>query len=85
MALTVHLPSRFEQELTEYCVKRGLSTSEAMKLALEQSLRAPAAGPHDSRHHPFIGSDKGDGSDVSGGIHAALRARFRGTRTHGRP
>jgi hypothetical protein len=76
MTLTVRLPPRVEQELAEYCVKRRLTKSEAVKLALEELLRAPESGAHASRH-PFIGGDKGDGSDVSGNIKATLRARFR--------
>ena len=76
MTLTVRLPPHVEQELAEYCAKRRLTKTEAVKLALEELLRAPATGANDSRH-AFIGGDKGDGSDVSGGIKAALRARFR--------
>lgn len=75
MTLTVRLPQRIEQELAEYCVKRRLTKSEVVKQALEELLRSPAGGAHESRH-PFIGGDKGDGSDVSGNIKAALRARF---------
>ena len=75
MTLTVRLPERVEQELAEYCVKRRMTKSQAVKLALEEMLRAPKdAGTAD---HPFIGGDKGDGADVSGNIKAALRARFR--------
>ncbi len=73
MTLTVRLPHRVEQELAEYCVKRRLTKSEVVKLALDSLLRAPTK----STHHPFIGGDKGDGADVSGTIKAALRARFR--------
>ena len=76
MTLTVRLPQRVEQELAEYCAKRRLTKSEAVKLALEEMLRAPEADARESRH-PFIGGDKGDGSDVSGNIKAALRARLR--------
>ncbi len=76
MALTVRLPPYVEQELAEYCVRRRLTKTEAVKLALEELLRSPEAGAHASRH-PYIGGDKGDGSDVSGNIKAALRARFR--------
>ena len=75
MTLTVRLPDRIEQELAEYCVKRGMTKSQAVKRALEEMLRAP--GDAKSPGHPFIGGDKGDGSDVSGNIKAALRARFR--------
>ena len=76
MTLTVRLPQRVEQELAEYCAKRRLTKSEAVKLALEELLRASETRARD-RPHPFIGGDKGDGSDVSGNIKAALRARFR--------
>jgi len=76
MTLTVRLPDRVEQELAEYCAKRRISKSEAVKQALEELLRSAAGGAHGPRH-PFIGGDKGDGSDVSGSIKAALRARFR--------
>jgi hypothetical protein len=76
MTLTVRLPPRVEQELAEYCVKRRITKSEAVKKALEELLRMPDPGTHHTRH-PFIGGDKGDGSDVSGNIKAALRARFR--------
>ena len=72
MTLTVRLPHRVEQELAEYCVKRRLTKSEAVKQALDSLLRAPA----ESTRHPFIGGDKGDGADVSGNIKTALRARF---------
>jgi hypothetical protein len=76
MTLTVRLPLRVEQELAEYCVKRRISKSEAVKRALEELLHAPVEGAQYQRH-PFIGGDKGDGSDASGNIKAALRARFR--------
>lgn len=75
MTLTVRLTQRVEQELAEYCVKRRMSKSEAVKLALEQLLRSAESGARKARH-PFIGGDKGDGSDVSGTIKAALRERF---------
>jgi len=76
MTLTVRLPPRIEQELAEYCLKRRLTKSEAVKLALEELLRSSAKDAQAS-HHPFIGGDKGDGADVSGNVKAALRARFR--------
>ena len=76
MTLTVRLPPRVEQDLAEYCVKRRITKSQAVKRALEELLRSPLDGEQTQRH-PFIGGDKGDGSDVSGNIKAALRARFR--------
>ena len=74
MTLTVRLPPRVAQDLAEYCVKRRITKSQAVKRALEELLHSPLDG---ARRHPFIGGDKGDGSDVSGNIKAALHARFR--------
>jgi hypothetical protein len=76
MTLTVRLPPRVEEELADYCARRRLTKSEAVKLALEEMLRAAHAKAGAARH-PFIGGDRGDGADVSGSIKAALRARFR--------
>lgn len=77
MTLTVRLPDRIEQNLAEYCATHSVSKSEAVKRALEDLLRPPDAS---AGEHPFIGCDKGNGSDVSGNIKAALRARFRKAR-----
>lgn len=76
MTLTVRLPHRVEQELATYCVKRRVTKSEAVKQALEALLESAATGD-DELKHPFIGGDKGNGSDVSGNVKAALRARFK--------
>ena len=75
MTLTVRLPHRVEQELAKYCVKRRVSKSEAVKQALQGLLESEPSG-NDALRHPFVGGDKGDGTDVSGNIKAALRARF---------
>lgn len=77
MTLTVRLPDRVEQDLAEYCATHGISKSEAVKRALDELLKTPDAA---GAPHPFIGCDQGDGSDVSGTIKAALRARFRKSR-----
>ena len=45
MTLTVRLPDRVEQELAEYCVKRGISKSEAVKQALDKLLADQANAP----------------------------------------
>jgi Arc/MetJ-type ribon-helix-helix transcriptional regulator len=75
MTLTVRLPPRVEQELADYCAKRRLSKSEAVKQALEALLKS-RDGAQDELTHPYVGGDKGDGSDVSGNVKAALRSRF---------
>lgn len=79
MTLTVRLPQRLEQKLAEYCTTYRVTKSEAVKHALEDLLEPLASGKSDV-DHPFIGADKGDGSDVSGNIKTALRARFRKNR-----
>ena len=45
MTLTVRLPDRVEQELAEYCVKRRISKSEAVKQALVELLATNAGKP----------------------------------------
>ena len=76
MTLTVRLPERVEQKLADYCVQRRISKSQAVKQALEELLGRPESDPAD-HDHPFVGGDKGDGSDVSGNIKSSLRSRFR--------
>jgi len=79
MTLTVRLPDRLEQKLAEYCATYRITRSEAVKHALEDLLKPPAPGAS-ALDHPFIGCDKGDGSDVSGNIKRRLRERFRKSR-----
>ena len=45
MTLTVRLPDRVEQELAEYCVKRRITKSEAVKQALMDLLSTNAGKP----------------------------------------
>lgn len=40
MTLTVRLPDRVERKLAEYCTKKRISKSEAVKLALERLLES---------------------------------------------
>ena len=76
MTLTVRLPDRVEQELAEYCVKHGMTKSEAVKQALQAFLQPPEpTGP--AVNHPFIGSDKRSG-DVARHTKRLLREHFRG-------
>ena len=79
MTLTVRLPTKLEQELAEYCTTHRVSRSEAVKRALAELLE-PAVKDSSRLSHPFIGCDKGDGSDVSGNIKKLLRQRFRKAR-----
>ena len=43
MTLSVRIPPRVEQELTEYCARKGVSKSEAVKDALDQFLSGKSA------------------------------------------
>ena len=45
MTLTVRLPDLVEQELAEYCVKRRISKSEAVKQALVKLISTSAGKP----------------------------------------
>ena len=45
MTLTVRLPARVEQELAEYCIKRRISKSDAVKQALDKLLAAKPSAP----------------------------------------
>ena len=75
MTLTVRLPNRVEQKLADYCTKRNVTKSDAVKEALELLLESNTQQAADE--HSFVGSDKGDGTDVSGNIKALLRSKFR--------
>ena len=81
MTLTVRLPPRVEQELAEYCVKRRISKSEAVKQALEELLR-PRETDAEGLRHPFIGCDTRQG-DIARHTKRLLRERFRGKRARG--
>ncbi|MSQ70128.1 MAG: hypothetical protein EXR27_02405 [Betaproteobacteria bacterium] len=45
MTLTVRLPDRVEQQLAEYCVKRRITKSDAVKQALVDLLAADTGKP----------------------------------------
>ena len=45
MTLTVRLPERVEQELAEYCARKGINRSQAVKEALALMLEGDAREP----------------------------------------
>lgn len=45
MTVTVRLPQRVEQQLAEYCARRRITKSEAVKQALTDLLAANAGKP----------------------------------------
>lgn len=77
MTLSVRLPLKVEQELTEYCAKKRVSKSEAVKLALERMLNAKPGRPaQDAYARKFMGSDPRPG-DVARHSRRLLREHFR--------
>lgn len=81
MTLTVRLPERVEQELAEYCVKRGISKSDAVKQALDKLLAEQADAPSAYElGKEFFGphTDTKPTEEVATDIKRLLRERFRG-------
>lgn len=78
MTLTVRLPPRVEEELAQYCAKRRLTKSEAIKRALEQLLAEGLASPspYDLGKDGF-GRDTTGQRDVARNTKRLLRERFR--------
>ena len=81
MTLSVRIPPKVEQELAEYCARKGVSKSEAVKDALDQFLSGKSAdkspyelckdliGPH---------TDETLSEDVARNSKRLLRERVRG-------
>jgi len=77
MPISVRLPPRVEQELSEYCASHKVTKSEAVKRALEHLFERSGA-PSDAYRASagFRGSDKTAG-DVARHSKRLLRERFR--------
>ena len=83
MTLSVRIPARIEQELAEYCARKGVSKSEAVKDALDQFLSGKKGdkspyelmkdliGPH---------TDEAATEDIAKHTKRLLRERVRATR-----
>jgi len=83
MTLTVRLPQRIEQELAEYCVKRRITKSEAVKQALVDLLAANAGKPsaYDLGKDLFgPQTDALPTEDIARHSARLLREHFRGTK-----
>ena len=81
MTLTVRLPLRVEQELAEYCVKRRISKTEAVKQALVDLLSANAGkpSPYDLGKDLFgPHTDAAPTEDIARHSARLLREHFRG-------
>ena len=77
--LTVRLPLRIEQELAEYCVKRHITKSSAVKQALERLLAETSRdrSAYELGRQGF-GADRSGPADVARHTKQLLRDRFRG-------
>ena len=87
MTLTVRLPQRVEQELAEYCAKRRLTKSEAVKLALMDLLAANAGKPsaYDLGKDLFgPQTDAAPTEDIARHSGRLLREHFRGKKSRKR-
>ena len=83
MTLSVRIPARIEQERAEYCARKGVSKSEAVKDALDQFLSGKKGdkspyelmkdliGPH---------TDEAATEDIAKHTKRLLRERVRATR-----
>jgi hypothetical protein len=83
MTLTVRLPDRVEQDLAEYCVKRRITKSEAVKRALMELLSANAGKPsaYDLGKDLFgPHTDAAPTEDIARHSGRLLREHFRGTK-----
>lgn len=77
MPISVRLPSRVEQELSDYCVSHKVTKSEAVKRALAQMLdRSSGKASAFELGKGFIGVEKSRG-DVARHSQRLLRERFR--------
>ena len=77
MMLSVRLPDRVEQELAEYCAKRRITRSEAVKQALEQLFDACGTAPDTYKASArFRGHDKRPGG-IARHTKRLLRGHFR--------
>jgi len=83
MPISVRLPPRVEQELSDYCVSRKITKSEAVKRALDHLFdRSGTPSNAYEASGGFRGSDTTPG-DVARHTKRLLRERFRGRTSRG--
>jgi hypothetical protein len=83
MPISVRLPPRVEQELSDYCVSHQVTKSEAVKRALEHLFdRSGSPSNVYKSSAGFRGSDTTSG-DVARHSKRLLRERFRGRTSRG--
>ncbi len=79
MPLTVRLPPRLQQELTEYCVTHRVTKSDAVKQALQRLLSETTTQvtPFDLGKDGF-GADDTPGREIARNTKRLIKERFRG-------
>lgn len=82
MTLSVRIPLRVEQELTEYCARKGVSKSEAVKDALDQFLSVKGDKSPYEVMKDLIGpaTDEPPSEDIAKHSKRLLRERIRSKR-----
>lgn len=81
MTLSVRIPPRVEQELSEYCARNKVSKSEAVNRALEEFLvaRKGAPSPYELGHDLFgPQTDAEPAEDIARNSKKLLRERVLG-------
>ena len=82
MTLSVRIPLRVEQELTEYCARKGVSKSEAVKDVLDQFLSVKGDKSPYEVMKDLIGpaTDEPPSEDIAKHSKRLLRERIRSKR-----
>jgi len=77
MNLSIQLPEILEERLAAYCRTHGITTDQAVQLALDQLLSNTASlTPYELGAEGF-GADQTHSGDVARNSQRLLRARFR--------
>lgn len=77
MNLSIQLPEILEERLAAYCHTHGITTDQAVQLALDQLLsNAVLLTPYELGAEGF-GADQAHSGDVARNSQRLLRARFR--------
>lgn len=78
--INARIPARVEQKLTEYCVKRGVTRTEAVVSALDHYLDREAGGVSAYSLAADLIPPRGSKEVQSGNVRELARKAFRGSR-----
>ena len=79
--LTARIPARVEQKLAEYCVRHGITRTEALMRALDDYLDRQAGGGDAYTLAVDLIPKQGAAALQSGAARRLARGAFRGSRT----